>query len=46
MLRAIWSSQTQVTFMPPWQRSNLKVQRGTISQFDVAGDTAGMPMPV
>jgi hypothetical protein len=45
MLRAIGSSQTQVTFMPPWHFSNLNVQRGTIIQLAVAGIVAVAPIP-
>jgi hypothetical protein len=43
MLHAILSSQVQVIFIPPWQRSNFMVQRGTIIQ--LAGIVAGLPMP-
>jgi hypothetical protein len=56
MLFAVASSQTQVTFMPPWHFSNLNVQRGTIIHDDgiVIGEVmppgvipcVGMPMPV
>ena len=44
MLQAIWSSQVQVIFIPPWHFSTLVVQRGTIIQ--LAGAIAGeVPMP-
>jgi hypothetical protein len=43
MVRAIWSSHTQVIFMPPWTFSNLKVQRGTIIQFEGAPRVPGIP---
>src|SRR5437763_12760597 len=46
MLRAIGSSQTQVIFSPPWHFSNLKVQRGTMSQFALAGATPGTAVAI
>src|SRR5262245_59576459 len=46
MLRAIGSSQTQWTFMPPWHFSYLNVQRGTISQLGLVGETPGTPTGV
>jgi hypothetical protein len=44
MLQAILSSQTQVTFMPPLHFSNLRVQRGTISQLVLVGVAVGAPI--
>jgi hypothetical protein len=37
MLHAVGSSQVQVIFMPPVQRSNFMVQRGTIMVFGIIG---------
>jgi hypothetical protein len=45
MLRAIWSSQTHVIFMPPWHFSNLIVQRGTIMLEGIVGETLGEVIP-
>jgi hypothetical protein len=54
MLQATLSSQVQTIFMPPWHFSNLKVQRGTMTMFGVAGialppigvvPMPGIPMP-
>jgi hypothetical protein len=49
MLEATLSSQTQVIFMPPEHFSNLRVQRGTISQFVPTGiplgAALGLPIP-
>jgi hypothetical protein len=45
MLHAILSSQEQVSFIPPWHFSTLKVQRGTINQLGLPGIAAGLPIP-
>jgi hypothetical protein len=45
MLQAILSSQTQVTFMPPWHFSTLKPQRGTIIQLVATGMPPVTPTP-
>jgi hypothetical protein len=45
MPAAVASSHTQVTFMPPLQRSILNLQRGTIIQLVIVGMDEGMPMP-
>jgi hypothetical protein len=44
MLRAIWSSQVQVIFIPPWTFSHFMAPRGTIIMFIPAG-MPPMPMP-
>src|SRR5262249_61469105 len=44
MLHAVGSSQEQLIFMPPVHFSNLKVQRGTIIQFETAGTPLGPPI--
>jgi len=49
MPRAIWSSQVQVIFMPPWHFSYFIVQRGTMTMFGVIAPLvppiAGVPIP-
>ena len=44
MPQATLSSHEQVTFMPPWHFSILKVQRGTIIQLVEAGIPEGEPI--
>jgi hypothetical protein len=46
MLHAVLSSQVQVIFIPPWQRSNFIVQRGTIIQLAGIEAVPGMPAEV
>src|SRR4051812_31378575 len=46
VLQASLSSQAQVIFIPPVQRSTRKVQRGTIIQFTPVGTVPGVPMAV
>jgi hypothetical protein len=46
MLHAVLSSQAQVIFIPPWQRSNFIVQRGTIIQLAGIGAVPVMPVEV
>jgi hypothetical protein len=44
MLQAMASSQMQVIFMPPWQRSCLSVHRGTMTQLGPVTEPAVGPI--
>jgi hypothetical protein len=46
MLHAIWSSQTQLIFMPPCTFSNFIVQRGIIMPGMAVPPRAEVPMPI